>query len=162
MLVRSTALCALAALALALSASPSEACGRRAPRACACYPIHPCPPASCCSVYSVSEPVEKLGGPYHPILRTAKLCHGVIVQVDWPSGTNPAPCDEFCVSVTGPGHLKYEGWNKKELSPGTPGGTVRYSFFLCPTQCGKARVDVTFKMSSGSPITVPFLFDVCG
>ena len=160
MLVRTTALCALASLALALSATPSEACHRRAAVACVCYPIHPCPPAHGCCVYSVSEPPEPLGGPFKPLLRGAKLGHGVIVQVDWPSGTTPAPLDVFVVTTTGTGDFAYEGWNKKVLSPGMPGGPVRYSFFLCPTKRGNATVEVSFVMSDKTIKTVPFAFDV--
>lgn len=170
MLVRITRVGFFAAIALALSAAPADAFGRRSSGGQACYPVYcyptPCYPICPCSViphccvYTPSEPVEPLNGPYHTLVRGASLGNGVIVQVDVSSGTASQPLDVFVVTARGTGDFRYEGWNKKELSPGTPGGTVRYSFFLCPTRAGATTVDVDFVMSDKKVVTVPFSFNI--
>jgi hypothetical protein len=123
-----------------------------------CYPCwdH----TSCCICYkNVGDPVE-IKGPYWSAAEKVKVGHGVIVRVNVPSGIHPAPTDQFSVIFSGPGEVKYEGYNKVFLEPGKPGGTVQYSFFLCPTKAGKCDVKVGFIFSDNTIHNVPFSLDI--
>lgn len=169
----------LAALVLVLSPGSADAFGRRAvvtqvccpaychPSYSCCYPTYTCcdltyqwPVAPCGCGFVVSEPAVPLGGPFPTSVRGAKVGHGIVVQVDVHSGVNPSPTDVFQVTSSGTGAFKYEGWYKTDLNPGLPGGTIRYSFLLCPTKAGDTTVDVDFVMSNKTIKTVPFKFHV--
>ena len=167
----------LAVMTLAFAYSPLHAFGRRS---AACYPVHccpvvwcpcpldpcpipypPCPPApTCCCVFAVTGTPVPVTGPFPAILLVAQVGSGVIVQVDIPSGTNPAPTDLIQVTQSGAGEMRYEGWNKKEVTPGKPGGAIRYSIFLCPIKAGDATVNVGFAYSDNTMKSVPFAFTI--
>ncbi len=151
-------LCGLvAAVLLTGFASPAEAFGRRSsqgcvPVWCVCHP---------CCVYTVSEPVVKIDGPFPSIVRAAQVGHGVIVQVDVPTGLQVMPADVFNVIATaGTGEMAYEGYNKALTNPGTPGAPIRYSFFLCPKKAGPVTIEIGIVMSDNTIKKVPFSFNI--
>lgn len=156
MFVRSVKACLASVIIICTLASQADACHRRS-RCCVplCYPSD-CSP---CCVYRLSEPIEQLGGPYHPIVRAAKMGHGVIVQVDAHQGTQYHPVS-VNVTQSGPGHLHYSGYNVCVIQPVGPGTPIRWSIFLCPTKVGPSTVTLNFTMSGGPNIKVPFSFDV--
>jgi hypothetical protein len=158
MLARVAQLGVLAVLGLCVAATPAEAFGRRSH----CQPVS-CSPVWChtCHCYSYSHPVEPLHGPYHKIIRPARVGHGIIVMVDAPTGTATSPTGLIQVIKTGGhGDLKYEGYNACRVPPVHPGSPVRWSIFLCPTHPGQASIHVGFVMSDNTIVNVPFAFDI--
>jgi len=148
-----------------VSGNPVEACrGRGGSSSCCptpCYPVWPCPPSTCCTVYRLSEPVEPIDGPYYPKHRPAQVCHGVIVQIDVPAGAPPFPTDLIQVTQSaGTGAMQYVGWNKHVVTPGLPGSPTRYSIFLCPTKAGDCHIDVGLAYSNNTMKSVPFKFTI--
>jgi hypothetical protein len=137
-----------------LGGAPADACHRRQ---ASCWP---CPPSHCCWSYSVVGPVEPVNGPFHPVVRHARVCHGVIVQVDVHAGTPTHPTDLIQVTTSGAGRVEYVGWNKCVVHPGLPGGPVRYSIFLCPVTPGECTVNVGFAFSDNTMKNVPFMFQI--
>ncbi|AMV24040.1 hypothetical protein VT84_06565 [Gemmata sp. SH-PL17] len=152
----------LAGLVVALGATPAEAFGRRHATTSYYYPRYPIPtwPHDGCCVYRVSEPAENLHPPYSGKLRVVKLHHGAIVEINAPTGTNPQPTGTISVIQTGPGEVKYEGYNSCATAPGKPGAPIRWSIFFCPTKVGKTSVKVGFVMSDNTIVNVPLEFEV--
>jgi hypothetical protein len=152
----------LAGLLLVSAAAPAEAFGRRQATSCytsSYYPCCPCYPGHC-FVYRVSEPIEKLHGPPSGVIRTVWLGEGAIVEIDAPTGTASSPTGLIQVIQTGPGEVKYEGYNTRAVPPVMPGSPIRWSIFLCPTKKGRTTVKVGFVMSDNTIVNVQLEFDI--
>lgn len=124
---------------------------------CDYYPHYPCSP---CVVYRVSPPPEPLYGPYTNQLRVVKLGNGVIVEITEPTGIEHKATGLIQVIQTGPGEVKYEGYNKRLSNPGMPGAPIIWSIFLCPTKAGKTDVKVGFVLSNNTMQNVELKFDI--
>lgn len=155
----------LAGLVLVGFANPAEAFGRRQATTCYtpyCYPCYPCEPChhGPCLIYHVSHPHELLRGPYTNHLRVVHFGYGVIVEIEDPTGLANHPTGQIQVIQSGPGEVRFEGYNKRFVHPGVPGAPVIWSVFLCPTKIGKTDVKVGFMMSDNTVVNVALKFDI--
>jgi len=130
-----------------------------------CYCYQPCcywpPCCEPCCIFRVSEPVEPIDGPFHPIIRRVRVGEGVIAQFDVPSGIYPYPIDDIrVVQIGGQGQMLYYGWNKHVVHPGLPGGPVRYSIYLCGYQVGDCVIEARLRYSDNSVHKADFHFRI--
>jgi len=90
----------------------------------------------------------------------AQLGCGVIVEIDSPGGVAVSPTGLIQVIQTGPGEVKYEGYNAQPVYPVRPGSPTRWSIFLCPAKVGRTEVKVGFVMSDNTIKNVELKFDI--
>jgi hypothetical protein len=130
---------------------------------CVCYPCWiPC--WQPCCVFHVSGDPVPIDGSYPTLVRRVRVGEGVIAQFDVHSGINPAPIDPPQIEVVqtdGSGQMLYYGWGVPcVLHPGLPGGSIRYSIFLCGYSIGDCYVEARLKYTDGSIHTAKYHFRI--